>query len=65
MTNTSQPFLFKDWQDTAAPVQKYQIKSTWDPSFAVTFEVAENEDPEIVALQNLGYFVLPEQPSVD
>jgi len=67
MTNTYyQPSLFSNWEnDNKNTSQKYQIKSVWDPTFAMTFEVKENEDPEITALENLGYFVLPEQNSID
>jgi hypothetical protein len=39
---------------------KFQIKSTIDPYFGMQFTLNENEDPDSKALEQLGYFVVPE-----
>jgi hypothetical protein len=58
-----QPMLFSKMESCLASqveYQKYQIKNLDDPTFGVTIIIKEDEDPEIVALEKLGYFVLPE-----
>lgn len=46
------------FQDT--PTVRFQIKSLDDPTFGITLTVGEDEDPETLALEHLGYFVVPE-----
>lgn len=57
-----QPLLFAEMEtgDYQNGLQNYQIKSYDDPTFGVTFKANEDEDPEVLALENLGYFVVPE-----
>ena len=42
------------------PTSKFQIKSFEDPTFGITIIVNDNEDPETLALEELGYFVVSE-----
>ena len=68
MNNTNyQPLLFSEMEtsDYQNGLQKYQIKCFDDPTFAVTLKVKEDQDPEILALESLGYFVVPEHQSFD
>lgn len=39
---------------------RFQIKSIDDSSFGITLTIKEDEDPETLALEHLGYFVVPE-----
>jgi hypothetical protein len=66
-TANYQPLLFKEMEtrDYQNGLQKYQIKCFDDPTFAVTFKANEDQDPEVLALENLGYFVVPEQQYID
>jgi hypothetical protein len=55
-----QPMWFSKMEATKTEYQKYQIKSFDDPQFGITLNVKEDEDPEFLALESLGYFVVPE-----
>lgn len=56
-----QPMLFESVENnTLHNCNKYQIRCIDNPSFGLTINIDENEDPEIVALERLGYFVIPE-----
>lgn len=60
--NQHQPMLFPDMEinESYSKQINYQIRNMEDPTFHLTINVAENEDPETTALEQLGYFVLPE-----
>jgi hypothetical protein len=62
MNNEEQLTLFPEMEKHAQETtgHKYQIRSICDPNFAFSFNVKESEDPEIVALEQMGYFILPE-----
>jgi hypothetical protein len=55
-----QPMLFSNMQSNELDRRSYQIKSLDDPSFGVTLSVSGEDDPETLALEKLGYFVVPE-----
>jgi hypothetical protein len=55
-----QPLLFPNMQETLCNKRSYQIKNIDDPSFKLNISVAEEDDPETLALERLGYFVVPE-----
>ena len=57
-----QPMLFPEMEINEINSKKinYQIRNVKDPSFNLTINVAEDDDPETAALEQLGYFVLPE-----
>jgi len=60
---TYQPFLFAELQSQEPETNngiKFQVLNYTDPSNKFTVVVQENEDPEKVALQRLGFFVVPE-----
>ena len=38
---------------------KFQIKKFDDPEFKITLTAKENEDLDTIALEHLGYFVVP------
>jgi hypothetical protein len=60
MNNTyEQPMLFPNMNPIDGR-QKYQIKNYEDPTFGVTLNVNEDQDPETLALESLGYFVVSE-----
>jgi hypothetical protein len=62
MNNEEQLTLFPEMEKNAQETTgyKYQIRSICDPNFAFSFNVKESEDPEIIALEQMGYFILPE-----
>lgn len=49
-----------DTQISNKQCSKFQIKSFEDPTFGITLIVDDREDPETLALEHLGYFVVPE-----
>lgn len=55
-----QPMLFPNMQELINDKRSYQIKSYDDPMFRLTVQASEEEDPETLALEQLGYFVVPE-----
>ncbi len=60
MNNTyEQPMLFPDMSPING-YQKYQIKNYDDPTFGITLNINEDQDPETLALESLGYFVVSE-----
>jgi len=65
MNNTDhiQPMLFPDMNPNIESKHNYQIKRTDNSSFRMSLTVTGEEDPEILALEQLGYFVVPEVPS--
>ena len=65
MNNTDhiQPMLFPDMNPSAESKHNYQIKRIDNSSFRMSLTVTGEEDPEILALEHLGYFVVPEAPS--
>ena len=56
----TQPMLFPDMEACTDIKRSYQIKRMDDTSFGLHLSVAGEEDPEILALEQLGYFVVPE-----
>lgn len=62
MNNTyHQPMLFESMEhETIQSCNRYQVRSLDNPLFGFSISIEENEDPEIVALERLGYFVVPE-----
>lgn len=65
MNNTDhiQPMLFPDMNPNTENKHNYQIKRIDNSSFRMSLTVTGEEDPEILALEQLGYFVVPEVPS--
>jgi hypothetical protein len=65
MNNTDhiQPMLFPDMNPNTENKYNYQIKRMDNSSFRMSLTVTGEEDPEILALEQLGYFVVPEVPS--
>jgi len=65
MNNTEhiQPMLFPDMNTNTEKKYNYQIKRMDDSLFKMSLTVVGEEDPEIKALEQLGYFVVPEVPS--
>ena len=61
---TPQLPLFSDLNvNSSKPEYKYQIKRFDDPNFRLTLVMSNaEENPEAVALERLGYFVIPEAP---
>lgn len=59
-TEYYQPLLFPNMQENVSSKRSYQIKSIEDPLFKLSMVVPEEEDPETLALEQLGYFVVPE-----
>jgi len=59
----TQPMLFPDMEACTDTKRNYQIKRTDDVLFGLRITVTGEEDPEILALEQLGYFVVPEAPS--
>ena len=63
MNNTydtyEQPMLFPN-MSSINESQKYQIKNYNDPTFGITLSINEDQDPETLALESLGYFVVSE-----
>ena len=61
-TNYIQPLLFPELQSNESLNEgyRYQIKSMDDPAFGVSITLNGDEDPESIALEKLGYFVIPE-----
>lgn len=60
MNNTyEQPMLFPNMSPVNGH-QKYQIKNYNDPSFGITLNICDDQDPETLALESLGYFVVSE-----
>jgi len=59
-TMHTQPMLFPDMEACNEIKRSYQIKRMDDASFGLQLSVTEEEDPEILALEQLGYFVVPE-----
>lgn len=57
---TIQPMLFPDMEVSTDVKRSYQIKRMDDASFRLHLSVTGEEDPEILALEQLGYFVVPE-----
>ena len=58
-----QPSLFPELTDQDQKNKcylRYQIKRIDDPLFGISLHVEGEEDPETVALEQLGYFVVPE-----
>lgn len=55
-----QTMLFPEMTTTENEGTKFQIKSTIDPYFGMHFVLNEDEDPDSKALEQLGYFVVPE-----
>ena len=62
-TNHIQPMLFPDMNPNIESKYNYQIKRMDNSSFRMSLTVTGEEDPEILALEQLGYFVVPEVPS--
>ncbi len=64
MNNTDhiQPMLFPDMNPNIESKHNYQIKRMDNSSFRMSLTVTGEEDPEILALEQLGYFVVPEVP---
>jgi hypothetical protein len=62
-TTHIQPMLFPDMNPNAESKYNYQIKRMDNSSFRMSLTVTGEEDPEILALEQLGYFVVPEVPS--
>lgn len=60
MNNTyEQPMLFPNMSPINGG-QKYQIKNYDDPTFGITLNINGDQDPETLALESLGYFVVSE-----
>lgn len=57
--NYTQSDMFPELQ-AEITTKTFQIKCVEDPEFVVNILVKENEDPTEVALERLGYFLLPE-----
>lgn len=41
-------------------MKKYKLISTFDGNDTIDFEVPEGEVPEVIALEELGWFIVPE-----
>lgn len=68
MSDQNQTEMFPGFNNTISikPGLKYQIKRFDDASFSLQLEVSvEEEDLSSVALEKLGYFILPEIPFND
>lgn len=59
-TEYTQPFLFPDMKPILEAKNNYQVRSVDDPSFSLSMNVSESEDPETKALDTLGYFIVAE-----
>ena len=62
MNNTNTPtqqMLFPEMENNITH-RKFQIKRFCEPCFGITMDIAEDEDPETTALEQLGYFVVPQ-----
>ena len=54
-----QPSLFPNILPESS-TRKFQIKRFDDTQFNIVITATNDEDPETIALENLGYFVVPE-----
>jgi hypothetical protein len=64
INQTTQLPLFPNMNINSSKTEyKYQIKRFDDPEFKLTLVMSTTEEnPEAVALEQLGYFVIPEVP---
>ena len=59
-TTLIQATLFPDTEHSLENTHNYQIKRTDNVEFGLHMTVTGDEDPETKALEQLGYFVVPE-----